>query len=194
MGFVIGESAHHHRRLFGAVFSSLIMGALTVTACSFPDATEDMKKVLSEHGSIDAEWQIRDEENQKTYTYVLLRNKSGTHETYEIIATDRQQTVQREQIGGIDANGCFLTAQALTTRWIMERAPELVEEAPPGGAKIQTACLEYQDTPAWSFVPEEDRKAAEPPPPPPETPATDADAGTTAEPEPDAGSVESAFP
>lgn len=175
-----------------SVSSALFMGSMILGACALPDDTERTKNVLKKYGTLEAEWQVRDEANKKTHTYVLLRNQRNSFETYEIVATDNQRRVTREMVGGIDGTGCFLLEAGKTTPWILQKPPETLEDAMPSGDKTRTACLEYKDTGAWQFIPEKDRKAAEPPPPEPKPAAPAPDAGT-----PDAGTsggVESALP
>lgn len=167
--------------------------ALVAGACS---GTERMKKELSDYGKIDGEWEIRDDANKKTLTYVMVRTKSGLYETYEIAATDGQHAVDREQVGGIDGTGCYITTYGLTSAWIMGKPPETLQNTTKSGDNTRTRCLEYKDTAGWNFIPAKDRKAAEPPPPKPKPtpPATGPDAGTSA---PDMGSpgeVKSALP
>lgn len=173
------------RRLWLTAGTGLAIAA-AVVACKIPNATDSMKKVLQEHGTIDGEWEVRDDAEEKTYTYVLLRNKTGTHETYEIVATDGQRNVTREMIGGIDGTGCFLLPEGMTSKWVMNQPPEVLEQTRVSGEKTYTRCLEYKGTEGWAQIPAKDRKAAEPPPPPPK-PAVSPDAGTPDAGTPDAG-------
>ncbi len=170
--------------------------ALGLSACA-SDGAARTKKLLSQHGTIDAEWQIRDDANKTTFTYVLLRTKSGVHETYEITKVDRQGAVGYEQAGGIDGTGCFLLAYGPTTPWIKGLGPESMEGVTQSGDKSRTRCLEYKDNKGWDYIPSKDRKAAEPPPPPPPAPA-DPPADGTGEPADsaasDPGAVKSALP
>lgn len=154
---------------------SVALVALFAIACSGP--TAKTKNLLTKHGTIDAEWEVRDEAKKSTHTYVLLRTKSGTHELYELVVVDSERKVARELIGGIDGTGCYLMPSANTTPWVLSLGPEAMEDARPSGDKTRTKCLEYKEMKAWSFIPEADRKAAEPPPPPPK-PAVSPDAGT----------------
>ena len=161
-----------------APLALMLLGSIGLGACALPDDTDKTKKLLQKYGTIEAEWQVRDEANKKTYTYLLLRNQRGTFETHEIAASDVQRKVLREQAGGIDSNGCFLYEHGKTTPWVTQRGPEILASTSMSGDKMRTACLEYQETAAWQFVPEKDRKAAEPPPPEPAKPAAGPDAGT----------------
>lgn len=165
------SAVHRPTRRGRRILVGLLSSSLLVVAGCAAKGIEREKKFLAEHGTLDAEWQIRDEANKKTHTYVLLRT-GATHETYEIVATDGQRNVKREHAGGIDATGCYLTMHGPTTPWILQKGLGGLEDAPVSNEKIRTACLEYKDTGAWMFIPEKDRKAAEPPPPPPEVPAT----------------------
>ena len=176
--------------------------ALIVAACAVPNATKRMKKDLANHGTIDAEWEIRDDEAEKTYTYVMLRAESAVYETYVITASDGQRNVTRDQVGGIDGTGCYLLENGITTKWVAQLPQEALQETTKSGSKTRTKCLEYKDGPGWAFIPEKDRKAAQPPPPPPPPKPTmldqdmgGADGGPAAPAaEEDKGAVESAIP
>lgn len=175
--------------------------AVVVAACAVPNATKRMKKDLTQHGSIDAEWEIRDDAEEKTYTYVMLRTEGNVHETYVITALDGQRNVTRDHVGGIDGTGCYLLEAGITTKWIAQLPPEALQETTKSGAKTRTACLEYKGNPGWLLIPPKDRKAAEPPPPPPPPKPTvspdmgTSDAGSTPEaPKEDKGDVKSAIP
>lgn len=196
------ESTSSRRWIGAALLCGVAVGAVTVGACSL-NGTKKAKEVLSRYGTIEAEWQIRDEEAGETYSYVMIGTESGRHETYEIVAKDGRQETRRELAGGIDANGCYITAHGMTTRWISGLPAEALEDAEKSPDETRTACLEYKDKAAWQFVPAEDKKAAEPPPPPPKNPSPDAgssdaggsDTGMLEEPEADEESdVDSALP
>lgn len=181
----------------------ILMGAavaLVAAACAVPNATQRMKKDLARHGTIDAEWEIRDDAAEQTHTYVMLRAESGVHETYVITASDGQRSVNREHVGGIDGTGCYLLDPGITTTWVAQLPPEALQETTKSGDKTRTRCLEYKNGPGWTYIPAKDRKAAEPPPPPPPPkPTTSPDMGSTngappaAKPE-DKGEVKSAIP
>ncbi len=157
----------------------LVFVASTAWGCSVPNETRKTKRLLESYGTIEGEWELRDEAAKKTYTYVLLKNETGRIETHEIVATDGERKVVREQAGGIDSTGCFLYGEGTTSYWIQQLPPEALEGAETSGDRTRTMCLEYKDTPGWTFIPAAARKAAEPPPPPTPPPAVPgADAGT----------------
>ncbi len=194
--------ARSRRWLVAPLLIGLAFGTFSIGACAF-DGTKKAKQTLSQYGTIEAEWQIRDEEEKKTYTYVMLHTKSDRYETYEIVATDGRRATEREHAGGIDADGCYLTPYGMNTRWIAALPTGALEEATKSGDETRTPCLEYEEKEAWQFVPAEDRKAAQPPPPPPPSPSAGPDAGTpdggtggadAGSEDPDASNVESALP
>ena len=169
------------------VVVGLSLVTLVAVACSITDMTTKEKNYLNRFGTIEAEWEERNDAEEKTHTYILLRNESGRFETHEIVSVDGRREIERELIGGIDATGCFLLPNAMSTPWIEKQTAEVLEDSRKSGERTRTACLEYKETEAWNYVPAEDRKAAEPPPPEPkETPAPGPDAGTS-----DAGGTDS---
>lgn len=174
------------------------LGALTLTALIFAGCAggaESEKRMLAKHGTIDAEWEVRNDAEKKALTYMMLRTSSGVHELYEVTVMDGKSAAAREQVGGIDGTGCFLLPAGLSSAWILGKGAEVLEGTTQSGDKTRTRCLEYKDTGAWMFIPEKDRKAAEPPPPPPPAPPTSGpDAGSAPEADAGNGAVKSALP
>jgi hypothetical protein len=121
----------------------------------FVDQRDRAVARLAETGTVEARWEVREEQSKVTHTFVLVR--SGERRVlWDVIRTDGYRSVNLEQAGGVGAGGCFLFRRGtmgVGPLWLTHDGRVVQTAARRSTSEqVTTTCAEYEGTPAAPLV------------------------------------------